>query len=378
MPKYYFLLGSTPALSQWELESYFPHRTLTPVTPQLMSVELKTDQEAQLAMSTLGGTIKVYRHLESVATVEALVPTIGDYLSQKTEKPHFGLAYYGFLAKEPDVYDIKEYLQGKSISSRYIESDMTGLSASILLHQKKVMEIGLIKQEDTYLIVELVGVQDIDSWTVRDRQKPFVDRKKGMLPPKLARIMLNIGMSGYEDARSTTNVYDPFCGTGTVLMEAAMLGHQVIGSDASSESILGAKDNLAWLAQTYSLEITSQIFTSDATQVSEVLTPQAVDVIVTEPFLGKQTPQAHKLPNIFKGLEKMYLGAFKDWKKILKPGATLVVVIPSVEMDSKTFTLEAFVDKLSELGYTISSGPVQYARPGAFVKRNIYKFTYLA
>ncbi|HEX7017817.1 MAG TPA: hypothetical protein VF209_02835 [Patescibacteria group bacterium] len=383
MSSYYCLLGSTPALSVWELESVVS-TPITHLTSSLVKLALDSDQHAQELMKKLGGSIKIYRHISTVSDQSKLTTAIAEHLKSIQAKPRFGLAYFGLPAKEPSVQDIKDHLSQESIPSRYIESDMNGLSASIILHHKNVTEVALIKEEAAIHLAELVAIQDIDDWTTRDRHKPFFDRKKGMLPPKIARIMVNLAVSEHKKAagdnqenQEVVTVFDPFCGTGTVLLEAALQGHNVIGSDASMESAHGTQNNLEWLAKEYDVPVNHQVFVSDASSVSQKVAANSVDIIVTEPFLGKQTPQVHQVPNIFKGLEKLYLGAFKDWQKVLKPGAVVTIIFPSVETPRHTFTLQGLIDKLPSLGYTISSGPVQYARPGAIVKRNIYTFTYV-
>ena len=108
---------------------------------------------------------------------------------------------------------------------------------------------------------------------------------------------------------------------------------------------------------------------------------QKIDLLITEPFLGKPKPNPAKVPFILKGLEKLYRGAFRHWSKILKDGATVVIVIPSIVVQDKKgktriYTLEKLIDSLASLGYTTSSEPIEYFREQAIVRRNIYTFTY--
>jgi tRNA G10 N-methylase Trm11 len=160
-------------------------------------------------------------------------------------------------------------------------------------------------------------------------------------------------------------------------MEAAMLGCQVAGSDLDTEAVAGSHHNLNWLSESYNLEIKSTLFPADVTAVKRQQLPQVVNAIVTEPFLGKQTPQPAQLPNVFKGLEKMYWGAFKNWTQLLANQATLVVVFPFVQVGKKTFSLESLIDKIAPLGYTIKSEPVLYHRPQAVVQRQIQVITFV-
>lgn len=77
--------------------------------------------------------------------------------------------------------------------------------------------------------------------------KPFVERrprKKPFFHPsamnaKLARCMVNLA-----HARSNAIVLDPFCGTGTSILEAALIGCKAIGTDVQRRMILGTRKNL--------------------------------------------------------------------------------------------------------------------------------------
>ncbi|NCN06432.1 MAG: hypothetical protein GW946_01135, partial [Candidatus Pacebacteria bacterium] len=214
-------------------------------------------------------------------------------------------------------------------------------------------------------------IQNIDDWTVRDRSKPYADRKKGMLPPKVARILLNINRS--FDQATERVVLDPFCGAGNILLENAMLKTKGIGIDIDKNAVAGTTDNLRWFSETYQQPHHQQVYPGDATHVPESIV-QAVTAIVTEPFLGRPKPKAEQVPDIFRGLYKLYLGAFKNWKKILPDGAPVTIVFPSTLVAGKEYTMSALIDKLLPLGYTTVSGPLRYSRPDAIITRSIYTF----
>ncbi len=220
---------------------------------------------------------------------------------------------------------------------------------------------------------ELVSRHSWRHWIKRDRNKPYADHKKGMLPPKLARTLVNIGLSYLEITDDKLRLYDPFCGTGTVLMEALLLGCEVVGSDLQTEAIVGSKTNLDWLCKEYKLEKDFSVFQSESTKAQP---KKKANLIVTEPFLGKQTPQAREYANIYKGLYKLYLGSFKHWTKLLKNNAVVVIIFPVFSKSKKAAPWQKLIDKLSVLGYTSLSEPVGYARPQAVVKRSIHCFRY--
>lgn len=372
MSKYIFLFGNTPALSWLELKSLVPSSEL--LRENLAQTDLSRD-EAVSTFPLLGGSVKLIEVTGSLnPEKKGALDQIGDFLATKktSGKLTFSLGIFGEDLLDISETDIKKHLRDNlSISSRFIEHKQSGLSASVLLHQEKVIEIVFLEVDGQVWLGQTIAVQDIDDWTKRDRRKPYADRKKGMLPPKVARMMVNI--AGQE----SDVIYDPFCGTGTVLAEALMTGHSlVIGSDLDGQATSGAEKNLSWLKNEYNLSGEVKIFLSDVVQINKYsdLKNNPVDAIVTEPFLGKPKPQLDQLDNIYKGLEKMYLGAFKVFKEILKNGGKVVIVFPMVETYKTTYSLKNLIDKLEELGYTTTSEPVLYARQNAVVQRQIYVF----
>src|SRR5690606_17222265 len=134
--------------------------------------------------------------------------------------------------------------------------------------------------------------------------------------------------------------------------------------------------NLEWLSQTYELRRTFGVVQGEAAKVQP---PAAVSHLVTEPSLGKPRPTPKQLPNIYRRLEKQYLGALKHWRSMLTDRARPVALFPLVEIGGKRsnrFSLEALIDKLQGLGYTTLSEPVLYHRPQAVVQRQLYQFEF--
>lgn len=380
------LLGNTPALSMAELGAVYPELEIDLFRDQIAIWETKSF-DAQKAIDTLGGIVKIFEIVkeinqpnpENLDQVLVEVLAVGNSTTKKTAdrsgKIHFAIGEIGrdHLAVI-NVSDLKDKLKARGVASRFVEGPRPGLSASVLIHHR-VTELVVIQSADKTLIGRTLAVQNIDNWTVRDREKPYADRKKGMLPPKVARMMVNLAVGDNSNGDKKITILDPFCGSGTVLLEAAMLGHDVIGSDLDIDSATGTRENLEWLKSKYKINFDSQIFQKDATRLQ---LNNKVTHLVTEPFLGKPTPKAEQLPNIFKGLGKLYLGAFKQWTTFLANGATLVVVFPEAQLPgSKTrFALEGLIDKLLGLGYTSKSESFIYHRPNAIIERVIHQFRF--
>ena len=388
---YFFLIGRTPELSIQEIQALVTSE-VTKVSDELVQVELTDDAQATTLFYQLGGSLKVMKQVGRFTEVdeETLLDYIAAYLAQ-FPRPTFAIAELNRnnIAKiEPQF--VKNRLKARNVSSRFIEGSRTGLSAAVLTHHD-LIELNVIRIDDDTLFTHTLATQDIDDWTLRDRSKPYADRKKGMLPPKLARAMTNLARGNWQKidknqaklaAGQKPVLYDPFCGSGTVLLEGLVLNLPVVGSDLDKDAVFGTQSNLDWFARTYRRDQEGpvaregKVFFSDATLATTDLTGQKVDLIVTEPFLGKPSPQESQMPNIFKGLEKLYWGAFRQWTKLLQEDAVVVIVFPYVEFGKHAYSLESLIDKLKDLGYTPLSEPIMYARPLAVVQRQVWQFVF--
>lgn len=71
----------------------------------------------------------------------------------------------------------------------------------------------------------------------RPRKRPVFH--PSTMPPKIARCMVNLAR-----ARPGEKFADPFCGVGGILIEAAVIGCDVLGVDASTRMLRGARRNL--------------------------------------------------------------------------------------------------------------------------------------
>jgi tRNA G10 N-methylase Trm11 len=386
---YFFLLGTTPEFSFAELERVLGASKLQRISNQFVATEFENDEQAIQFFNTLGGSVKLLKHEGEFSdlTQETLHKYVVAYLAQ-TPRPTFAIAEFN-RDKEPKIHtdEVKQDLKKRDIGSRFIEGVRSGLTAAILLHHPGIIELNIIQKDQTTYFAKTLAVQDIDNWTVRDREKPYADRKKGMLPPKVARVMVNIAISTQLHQQKIFSIekylqdhqyslYDPFCGSGTVLIEALVRSCEVIASDLDPVSVKGTQANVEWFKNKTQIDLPAIVFHSDVAAVSPSQVKKAVQLLVTEPFLGKPKPQSAQLANIFKGLEKLYLGSFKQWTRILDKQAVVVMIFPYVQDGRQVFSLENMIDKLSQFGYTPVFEPVLYHRPQAVVQRQIWTFQY--
>ena len=119
----------------------------------------------------------------------------------------------------------------------------------------------------------------------------------------------------------------------------------------------------------------------------EILSLQSVDLVVTEPFLGpplRGSETNAELAHNDIELTRLYLSAFQNFKKILKPGGTVVFIIPRFRAGSVWITISnKLLPDIKRLGFLpIALLPTSfteknfllYHRPAQKVGREIWKF----
>ncbi len=97
--------------------------------------------------------------------------------------------------------------------------------------------IGIITDEKIILGLKLTDITSKTFSERRPRKKPFFH--PSAMPSKMARCMVNLA-----HAKAESLLLDPFCGTGTSLIEATFIGCRAVGVDAQRRMILGTQKNL--------------------------------------------------------------------------------------------------------------------------------------
>ena len=263
--KYLAVLGRQPEISIAELEALFSDMQILDGSCRLFSFPkndgifgdplpepspvhvIRFETSNIVIIARLGGTLKL-----AVELVEKPL----EYLQGLPEgKITLGVSDYSKKASRKSVQQealkLKRVLVKQGRSVRVVENKEAALSTATSLHNglsgKNERKVELIKVDDGWYRV--IGVQDIDAYAKRDQARPARDAKVGMLPPKLAQILINL--CGPLPENSV--ILDPFCGTGVVLQEALLMGYRAYGTDINEWMIEYSKKNLEWLSEKYIL-----------------------------------------------------------------------------------------------------------------------------
>jgi tRNA G10 N-methylase Trm11 len=308
----------------------------------VLEVGFEKEIQPQEEIKQMGGVIKIAQVLEEGCF--DISECLEGHLPEKNEgKFKFGLSVYGKISSEKIkkiAMGAKQSLKSKGISCSWVESRGKNLS-SVAVEQNKLISRGaefiLIKKENKSILAKTEAIQPFKELSFRDYGRPARDSQSGMIPPKLAQIMINLGAG-----KSRDKIFlDPFCGSGTILMEALLSGfEQVIGSDVSAKAISDTQKNVEWLNGEFltEQEIPLELFNSDALKLPQQIGFGKVDLIVTEPYLGPQS----KIKNTSKvknELDRLYSQAIKELGKILKKDGVIVMVWPVFKSKRKSVML---------------------------------------
>jgi len=356
--KYFFILGNNPTLSFAEIASVFnlkPEQVLF-LSADALIVDMNIDLDVQSLIRRLGGTIKL-----GITNYELRIKNNDDLTSdilnsidvdKISGKFNFGISYYGpkaFKDEKKIAMELKSALKEKDVSSRWVTSREKQLS-SVVVEQNKLttakgIEVVIIDAgKNGCYAGKTLAVQPFKELSKRDYGRPGRDDYSGMLPPKLAQIMINLVPSPLTPLPEGEGNYinkillDPFCGSGTILAESALMGYKkLIGCDSSERAIKDTKANFEFLISTFKTiykELISndylRLFQCKVENLNQKIKPNSVNVIITEPYLGPSRAKRDKdsVKKIVKELEELYYQAIKQFVKALKSNGKVVMVWP--------------------------------------------------
>jgi SAM-dependent methyltransferase len=87
--------------------------------------------------------------------------------------------------------------------------------------------------------------------------------RRGALRPSVAAALVRLALQAASPSAIRHGLYDPCCGTGTILAEAARLSVPVYGSDLDGEAVTAATDRLVALTGAGSSPLAARVFRHD-------------------------------------------------------------------------------------------------------------------
>ena len=341
--RYLAVLGRQPEISLAELSALFSR--VSQISGELAT--FSADKEPSI--NRLGGCLKIAIEISGSPL---------DYLTTLPEgKITIGVSDYSAHSSarkaQGEALKLKKILARHGRSVRVVENKSAVLSTATSLHNglsgAKTNKVELILVNEKWWRV--IGVQDIDAYARRDQARPARDAKVGMLPPKLAQILINL--CGPLPAGS--RLLDPFCGTGVVLQEALLMGYSAYGTDLEPRMVEYTEKNLRWLQGQApdSLAGSFQVTVGDATSFTW---EQPIDAVACEGYLGRPMslpPAEIKLKTEEQECSSIILGFLKNLAPQIKSNTPVVVAMPAWLRPDGSYHRMNLVDEITNMGYNV-------------------------
>jgi len=388
---YIAILGRQPALGIAELERVFGGKSVTPLSKQAVLVN-GDDFEVQ----NFGGVPKagkVIMELPRSDWHQISQKIVHYYLNEWSGfsgKITLGISAYDCVVNAREVQKtgiiLKQKLKKFDVSLRLIPNTEPALNTAVSHHNKlglspnKVELLVARGDNGKVIIAQSTGSQNITAYARRDQGRPKRDAFVGMLPPKLAQTMINL--AGIENIKTKSSVIlDPFCGTGVILQEAALLGYSVYGTDLSEKMIRYSRDNLNWLADSHGVTFDWYLHEGDAMTTKW---RQPIDAVVCESYLGQPfsaPPSPVKLDEVVKNCDHIITEFLRNLSPQLKPGTPVCIAIPAWRDKTGQFTHLPIKSIIARYGFkpheftNVSQNDLLYYREDQIVARELLVLT---
>jgi tRNA (guanine10-N2)-dimethyltransferase len=400
------ILGRQPALGLAELESLYGPEKILAVDSQAALVDV---DPCLLAFDRLGGSVKFCKLLTILDTtnwrrIEKFLIEVSPGHSERMAagKMYLGLSAIGLQVTpkqlEATALALKKAIRVTGRPVRVVPNKGIELNTAQVLHNKLTgpngWELIFIRDGQKTVVAQTVKVQDIEAYGARDQKRPKRDPRVGMLPPKLAQIIINLAVGLLPDeARQSVceippdepiprkhfnkTVLDPFCGTGVILQEALLMGYEAYGTDIERRMFEYSQANLEWLCTVFDLPSTNfRVSIGDATQNEWV---QPIDFVACEAYLGRPfsaPPKPETLNEVMNDVNTILTKFLKNLYVQLKPDTRLCLGVPAWKVQN-SFKHLKMLDSLEELGYNrlsfahVRNDQLLYYRPDQIVAREL-------
>lgn len=347
------ILGRQPALGLAEAESLFGAESITRVG----TIAAVIDKDPlSIPFQRLGGSSKLAKVLTRIDSTDwsKLVNYIASEIPRHLDhlpsgKLKFGLSVYGYPINAAKInagaLTIKKSIKQSGRSVRVVPNNDRALNSAQVLHNKLTDELGmellLINNGAQTILAQTVVEQDIDAYAARDYGRPKRDSKVGMLPPKLAQVIINLANPGEGET-----VLDPFCGTGVILQEAILMGRHAYGTDLEPRMIDYTQENLQALVGS----TVQNLAVADATS----FTWEAFDTIACETYLGRPfstQPAPDILREVMQDVDTIHKKFLQNVAQQTQSGFRMCIAVPAWKT-SQGFKHLKTLDSLEEMGYT--------------------------
>ncbi len=384
------ILGRQPSLGLAELESLYGAEHVRPIEgAALMDIPAE-----EINFSNLGGVIKVAKILTELPysdwkrLSDYMIGTIPEHLKHAPGgKFTLGVSTYGIKVSSNQINQTN--LQIKKLVKnirpmRVVPNKSQVLSSAQVMHNKLThrggWELLFIANKNNAILAQTLFIQDIEAYSARDQARPKRDARVGMLPPKLAQIIVNlsVGQTGIMVSdKARIRILDPFCGTGVILQESLLAGYSVLGTDIDDRMVEYSKTNIKWLVNKYPA-INGHVSLEKADATSHRW--PGFTAVASEGFLGRplsSLPEDEKLESIISDANTIAGKFLRNLSAQLKPDRRICIALPAWRKPDGGLIHLPLIAKLTDMGYNkvnfkhVRSEDLVYYREDQIVTREL-------
>jgi tRNA G10 N-methylase Trm11 len=388
--KYLFALGRDGDLAKLEIISILKQTefdySLEAEAQNYLIIDLKEKINIDALMSRLAGTVRIAEVIGEVGKVEEFDFEKSDlYLPNKLNYLIHSLDGDGNIENDLDMAFKKFCRQFKIRAvSKNSDKEIAAPDAyrswrldegmELLCANAKGQNIDMQNLQNKIYIAHSITSPDPDIFQMKDNDRPARKFTHGT-SFRLAQMMVNI-----LDTPFTETVVDPFCGTGTFLIEGMIKGYNMIGIDIEQSLINASEQNINWARKKFHLQAECKLICGDS--IKENFKAEGC---IFEPYMGeflKKAPGVDKAKESMKKLENFYSQIFSNLAKNLKAGAKVVCILPYLTTydEKKVYLSNEFFARLpfkhsdlkKDFGLDMKN-PIEYSTPsGSLINRQVH------
>lgn len=352
-----YIFGRNPELSLAEIIARYNVIQSAPIIKELSENGIIIESKQHIAIKNCGAVLKkckiiaVFLKNTPISEIEPVLEShiSGEYI---IDKSNWGISSYNdnidsshnATLNPQTLHQLaKKGFKSIGIKKAYFIPPMEGafLTPQKLLRKKIIddgIEFILWYRKDDVILCQTEEVINIDSFAKRDKDRPH-KRLLLLLGLALARTMVNL--VSIEKNNHNLPIYDPFCGMGSIIQEAYILGLNAMGSDIDESCVTRSKENLKWISQTlgknfrtnYGIFPSDKIFKMDLTAPNFPLLQEFNGSIVAEPNLLtplKSYPTSFEAKKMISQFEENYNRYLKEIYQILPTDGICVLIFPQI------------------------------------------------
>ncbi|MCW4053780.1 MAG: THUMP domain-containing protein [Candidatus Bathyarchaeota archaeon] len=301
----------------------------------LLSGENETLPVAELRaiLEAEGFAFEVKEQLDQVVRLESSQDSVNSVHRRSAYTRTCGLELFACEAEENAIMKSAETVDFKSVlgkgesfavrvkrvkeySRKIVTVPLEGKLGKHILHSTTGTKVNLRKPDKTFFGVltsgklvfglKLAEMEILTFSERRPRKKPFFH--PSAMPSKLARCMVNLSR-----AKAGELVLDPFCGTGSVMVEAGFVGCRVLGFDIQRRMAEGTRRNL----EHFGVDAEGLVIAD-----SRKLPLVRIDRVVTDPPYGKSATTMKSTT------KRLVEGVFASARSLLGIGQLICIASP--------------------------------------------------